>query len=78
MDIHMTDVMLHIDETLNSQQQETLEAQVRNHQGVIGLGYHETKPHLMIVEYDQDRTTPQQLLHHLQDYGLHAEIVSML
>jgi hypothetical protein len=78
MDIHMTDVMLHIDETLNSKQQETLEAQVRNQLGVVGLGYHERQPHLMIVEYDQDRTTPQQLLHHLEDYGLHAEIVSML
>ncbi len=78
MDIHMTDVMLHIDETLNSKQQEALEAQVRNHQGVVGLGYHGTKPHLMIVEYDQDKTTPQQLLHRIQDYGLHAEIVSML
>jgi hypothetical protein len=78
MDIHMSDVMLHIDETLNSKQQEVLEAQVRNQQGVVGLGYHEKQPHLMIVEYDQDKTTPQQLLHHLQDYGLHAEIVSML
>ena len=78
MDIHMTDVMLHIDETLNSKQQQALEAQVRQQPGVIGLGYHDTKPHLMIVEYDQDTTTPQQLLHYVQDYGLHAEIVSML
>lgn len=78
MDIQMTDVMLHIDETLSSSQQAALQGQIRNQQGVIGLGYHEKQPHLMIVEYDQDKTTPQQLLHCLQDYGLHAEIVSML
>ncbi len=78
MDIHMSDVMLHIDEELNSQEQSSLETHMREHKGVVGLGYHDTRPHLMIVEFDQDATTPNELLHAVTDFGLHAEIVSFL
>ena len=78
MDIHMSDIMLHIDEELNSKEQSVLESQVRKQKGVIGLGYHDTRPHLMIVEYNQDVTTPKELLHYVKDFGLHAELVGLL
>lgn len=78
MDIQMSDIMLHIDENLNQKEQATLESQMREQTGVIGLGYHNTQPHLMIVEYDMDCTSPKNLLHAVQDYGLHAELVGFL
>jgi len=78
MEINMSDVMLHIDEELNSKQQTLLESQMRDQQGVVALGYHETQPHLMIVEYNQDVTSAKQLLHTVNDFGLHAEIISFL
>jgi len=51
---------------------------VRNQKGVVGLGYHDTRPHLMISEYNQDITTPKELLHVVKDFGLHAELVGLL
>ena len=78
MDIHMTDIMLHIDEELNHNEQNIIETQMRKQTGVIGLGYHDTRPHLMIVEYDKDVTTPQNLLHAVNDCGLHAQLVGFL
>lgn len=78
MDIPMSDVMVHIVEELSSKQQTDLELQVRNQKGVVGLGYHDTRPHLMIIEYNQDITTPKELLHTVNDFGLHAELVAML
>ena len=78
MEIHMSDIMLHIDEELNSREQHILEDQMRSQNGVIGLGYHENRPHLMIIEYDKDSTTPQSLLHTVHDYGLHAELIGFL
>lgn len=78
MDIHMSDIMLHIDEELDSKEQSILETQMRQQEGVIGLGYHDTRPHLMIVEYNQDVTTPKALLHAATDCGLHAELVGFL
>ena len=78
MEIHMSDIMLHIDEDLNQKEQLILESQMRDQTGVIGLGYHNTQPHLMIVEYDRDATTPKTLLHTVHNYGLHAELVGFL
>jgi len=78
MDIHMSDIMLHIDENLNSKEQLMLETQMREQTGVVGLGYHGTQPHLMIVEYDLDATTSKNLLHAVNNFGLHAELVGFL
>ena len=78
MDNKMSDIMLHIDEELNSKEQSILETQVRQQKGVVGLGYHDTQPHLMIVEYNQDEITPIQLLHSVKSFGLHAELVGLL
>ncbi len=78
MGINMTDVMLHIDEDLTEQEQTVLENQMRGQKGVVGLGYHSTQPHLMIVEFDQDATTPKELLHAVSNIGLHAELVGFL
>jgi hypothetical protein len=78
MEIHMTDIMLHIDENLDQREQSILEKQMRNEKGVVGLGYHGTQPHLMIVEYDMDTTNPRNLLHAVNNCGLHAELVGML
>jgi len=78
MDIRMSDVMLHIDEDLNTKEQAILESQVRDHKGVVGLGYHDSKPHLMIIEYNRDMTTPKELLHSVKNFGLHAELVGFL
>ena len=78
MDIKMTDVMLHIDEELDRPHQLQLEDHMRNQIGVIGLGYHEEKPHLMIVEFNPERTTPRELLRSVENQGLHAELVSFL
>ena len=78
MNINMSDVMIHIDENLNVREQSQLENQMRQQKGVVGLGYHETQPHLMIVEFNQETTTPKDLLHAVNDFGLHAELVGML
>lgn len=78
MDIHMSDIMLHIDEDLDSKEQSILEFHMRAKDGVIGLGYHSKRPHLMIVEYDRDVVTPKDLLCTATNYGLHAELVGFL
>ena len=78
MDIKMTDIMLHIDEQLDDDSQLALESHMRDQQGVIGLGYHSDKPHLMIVEYNPEQTTHMNLLHSVTQQGLHAELIGFL
>jgi len=78
MNIRMSDIMLHIDEELNNKEQAILESHMRKRSGVIGLGYHSNQPHLMIVEFDRDVTSPKELLCAATNYGLHAELVGFL
>ena len=78
MDIKMTDIMLHIDEELDTESQYALETHMREQEGVIGLGYHSNRAHLMIVEYNPDQITDMDLLHSVTDQGLHAELVGFL
>lgn len=77
MDIPMIDVMLHIDEDLNPLQRHSLEDYMRDQLGVIGLGYHDQRPHLMVVEYNPDMTTSMQLLRSVTARGLHAELIGL-
>lgn len=77
MEIKMCDIMLHIDEELSIKEQSALVSQMHDQKGVIALGYHDNRPHLMIVEYNQDTTCAQELLHAVTDYGLHAELVGL-
>ncbi len=77
MDIKMSDVMLHIDEELGDLQRDHLENHVRAHRGVIGLGYHKERPHLMIVEFNPDQTSPRDLLTTVTSQGLHAELIGL-
>jgi len=74
----MSDIMLHIDDELSRKEQAILESEMRDQLGVIGLGYHETQPHLMIIEYNQDTTSPRKLLNTVNNFGLHAELVGFL
>ncbi len=78
MDIKMSDIMLHIKEDLDANEMLSLENQMRDQTGVIALGYHDTRPHLMIVEYNRDTTSAQNLLHAVEDHGLHARLIGML
>lgn len=78
MDIKITDIMMHIDEDLNKAQRDELESFVREQDGVVALGYHDEKPHLMLIEYNPDKVSSSDLLSRVQDRGLHAELVGFI
>ena len=77
MDIKMVDVTIHIDETLDHDTRATLVEKVRNHEGVISVGHHDEKPHLMMIEYNTDQTNSKNLLELVKSDGLHAELVGL-
>ena len=77
MDIKMVDVTIHIDESLDHDKRATLVEKVRKHEGVIGVGHHDEKPHLMVVEYNPDQTSSKNLLELVKSDGIHAELVGL-
>ncbi|HDP88697.1 MAG TPA: ATP-binding protein [Thioalkalivibrio sp.] len=77
MDIDMTDVTLHIDEALDTDQLEHLESRLRAQEGVISVGRRPDRPHLMVVEYNPRRATGERILSTVRSDGLHAELIGL-
>ncbi len=73
----MVDVMLHIDPDTDHDEREYLRDMILKHDGVDAAAYHDDKPHLMIIEYDPDEVTSQQLLGIVRKRGIRAELVGL-
>lgn len=77
MDISLSDVLIHIDETLPTEARAKVESQLREVDGVVSVHNPDDKPHLTLVEYVQDKTNAQALLRGVRDQGFHAELVGL-
>lgn len=77
MDIKIADVMIHVDETLGESRQRELVDSMRLQKGVVAVGHHEEKPHLMVVEYNPNETDSMHLLTAVQAEGVHAELIGL-
>ena len=73
-DVSMTPVVIHIDETLNSERREALLTALREANGVIAVGYHNETPHLMIVVFNPKNMESRDVLGLVKSNGVHAEL----
>ena len=74
-DVKMSDITIHIDETLDSAKREGVRDTIFAIDGVMAAAINEKTPHLMIVEFDPDRVSTAGLLSAVTDKGVHAELV---
>jgi len=77
MDISLSDVMIHIDETLPIERRGKVEEQLRAVDGVVSVHNPADKPHLMLVQYRPDLANSQSLLARVRGEGVHAELVGL-
>ena len=77
MDITLVDIIIHIDETIEKSRRPELVDTVRQQDGVVSVGYHDEKPHLMIIEYNPEKISSKTLLQTIKDQGLHAELIGL-
>lgn len=75
--MEMVDVTIHIDETIDHERRTQIADTVRAYKGVTSVCYHDEKPHLMIVEYDPDTVTSQDLLQIVLGQKVHAELIGL-
>lgn len=73
----MVDVMIHIDPDTDHDEREYLRDMLLKQSGVDAAAYHDDKPHLMLIEYDPDEVTSQQLLNVVLKRGIRAELVGL-
>lgn len=77
MDIKLVDVVVHVDESIDKSTRTAMEDRVRGLEGVVSVGQHDEKPHLMVVEYNPDQTSSGDILALVRGQGVHAEIVGL-
>jgi hypothetical protein len=77
MNARLNDVLVHINETLDDEALHRLEEGIRHDAGVISVGHHPEKTHVIMVVYDTDATRASSLLHRFQERGLHAQVVGL-
>jgi hypothetical protein len=77
MDISVVDVMVHVDESIPSEEMHKLEEVVRTDACVISACTSHDDPHMLLVTYNPACTTSGNVVHMVQAQGIHAEIVAM-
>ena len=72
-----TDVLVHLDETLNQPALESVENDIRHSKGVVSAGHRSDKPHLLQVIYDSDTTRMADIVTDVRQHGLHAQAIGL-
>ena len=77
MSTTMLDVILHIDEETTHSERESLRETFLNKNGVMTADCRNDRPHLMILGYDPEDVSSNELLAMAKGRGYHAELIAM-
>ncbi|MCG6936424.1 MAG: hypothetical protein LJE73_11070 [Proteobacteria bacterium] len=75
--MNISDVMIHINESLSEEAQSTLENVLRKIDGVVSPGFNKGKAHLLVIAYDTEKTNTAILLEKTRAEGYTAQLVGM-
>ena len=73
--MNISDVMIHINESLGSEARTSLEEQMRKIDGVVAPRFNTGKEHLLMIAFNPQKTTSAVLLKKARDAGLTAQLV---
>lgn len=73
----VADVMIHVDETLDREALDRLEAVVRENDCVTSADVPADRQHMMLVTYNAECVSAQEILGLVTDQGVHAELVGL-
>ena len=74
----VSDVTLHIDETLNDRELVNLEQTIRSDYGVISVGHSANDRHIVVVLYDPETIRGKDILNRVTSQGFHGELIGFL
>ncbi len=76
-DIKLADVTIHIDRDVDGDTRGKVEAALRAMDDVVSVHMPEDKPHLVVVEYNPDKTTSGVVLAAVREMAGHAELIGL-
>ena len=75
--MEMSDVLIHVNESIEHVERFRLEESLRDVEGVVAPRFSPGHDHLMFVAYDPDSTSAAAILGQVRDLGYGAQIVAM-
>ena len=75
--MNISDVMIHINESLSEQSRSDLENAMKKVEGVVSPRFNPGKEHLLMIAYDTDKTSSSVLLDKTRAAGYSAQLVGM-
>lgn len=75
--MNISDVMIHINESLSEEARTTPESAMQKVEGVVSPGFNEGKEHLLMVAYNPEKTHTTILLEKAREAGFTAQLVGM-
>ncbi|MCF6199131.1 MAG: hypothetical protein L3J67_06995 [Hyphomicrobiaceae bacterium] len=73
--IQITDIIIHVDESINNLEEEVLLGELRKVDGVMTPGFN--RPHLMLVTYNPEKVNSYELLSTVRSEGYHAQLIGI-
>ncbi len=73
--MHTPDITIHINQALDAVSQQALETTMREIDGVIAPRFN--LPHMLVVLYNSDKTSPAVLLNAVRSKGYQAQLVGL-
>ncbi|MBI3431623.1 MAG: hypothetical protein HY018_05365 [Hydrogenophilales bacterium] len=77
MSTTLSEVVVHLDESVDEATLNDLEQGIRLDQGIISVGHRPNQNHLMVVVYDSALARASSILHNFRERGLHAQLIGM-
>ncbi len=74
---NISDVMIHVNESLDEEARISLENVMRKIEGVVSPGFNAGKAHLLVVTYNTETTTTAVMLETVRAAGYTAQAVGM-
>ncbi len=77
MNIHISDITVHIDEALTPDRRLQIERAVRAVSGVISVHNPDERPHLAIIGFNPEATSSDGILSTIRSQGVSAELIGL-
>jgi len=72
---HSVEIVVHVDETLGEEKRAALVIALENNAGIISAEFCPLRYHLMLVRYDRETFTSQDVLVKVNDQDVHAVLI---
>ena len=71
--MHITDMVMHVDNFLGENTRRNIEKALIAKKGIVHAHFNERRPHLMLVSYDTERTSSFEVLAQMMGQQVRAE-----